>query len=200
MNGRMNDYMNNRRMRYDSTDYNNDMNRGGRDGRNPYGSRGGYVTNRRPRRDRAYNDRGYYEGTFRGNSDRTSYDQRYNDMRDMGNDYGDYAAQRVLTPAELNEWKMDLMEMLNDSAKGMFSEEMILNKARQMGMQMTDYTEEELVVTTLMLYTDYCNVCGKANPEKYIKMADAFLMDQDAAIFGGEKLAMYHDCIVKGDV
>jgi hypothetical protein len=194
----MNDYMNNRRMRYDSTDY--DMNRGGRDGRNPYGSRGGYVTNRRPRRDRAYNDRGYYEGTFRGNSDRTSYDQRYNDMRDMGSDYGDYAAQRVLTPAELNEWKMDLMEMLNDSAKGMFSEDIILNKARQMGMQLTDYTEEELVVTTLMLYTDYCNVCGKANPEKYIKMADAFLMDQDAAVFGGEKLAMYHDCIVKGDV
>ena len=121
-------------------------------------------------------------------------------MRDMGSDYGDYAAQRVLTPEELNEWKMDLIDQLDSSAKGMFSEDMILNKARQMGMQMTEYTEEELVITTLMLYTDYCSVCGKGNPEKYIKMADAFLMDQDAAVYGGEKLAMYHDCIVKGDV
>lgn len=202
MNNRMRDYMNRRMMnndrsRGDMYDRTEDMRN---DGRNPYGSRGGYVTNRRPRRgDRAYNDRGYYEGTFRGNNDRTAYDDRYRDMRDMG-DYGDYAAQRVLTPAEINDWKMDLMDQLDSSAKGMFSEDMILNKARQMGMQVTDYTEEELVVTTLMLYTDYCSVCGKGNPEKYIKMADAFLMDQDAAVYGGEKLAMYHDCIVKGDV
>ena len=188
--------MNNDRNRRDMYDRGEDMRR---DGRNPYGSRGGYVTNRRPRRDRAYNDRGSYEGTFRGTNDRTAYDDRYRDMRDMG-EYGDYAAQRVLTPEELNEWKMDLIDQLDSSAKGMFSEDMILNKARQMGMQVTDYTEEELVVTTLMLYTDYCSVCGKGNPEKYIKMADAFLMDQDAAVYGGEKLAMYHDCIVKGDV
>ena len=202
MNNRMRDYMDRRMM-------NNDRNRGDmydrgedvhRDGRNPYGSRGGYVTNRRPRRgDRTYYDRGSYEGTFRGTNDRTAYDDRYRDMRDMG-EYGDYAAQRVLTPEELNEWKMDLMDQLDSSAKGMFSEDMILNKARQMGMQMTDYTEEELVITTLMLYTDYCSVCGKGNPEKYIKMADAFLMDQDAAVYGGEKLAVYHDCIVKGNV
>ena len=115
MNGRMNDYMNNRRMRYDSTDY--DMNRGARDGRNPYGSRGGYVTNRRPRRgDRAYNDRGYYEGTFRGNNDRTAYDDRYRDMRDMG-EYGDYAAQRVLTPEELTAINM-IRRSFNDLQAG----------------------------------------------------------------------------------
>ena len=171
MNGRMNDYMNNRRMRYDSTDYNNDMNRGGRDGRNPYGSRGGYVTNRRPRRDRAYNDRGYYEGTFRGNSDRTSYDQRYNDMRDMGSDYGDYAAQRVLTPAELNEWKMDLMEMLNDSAKGMFSGEdrtmlfCVISTREVVGLKRLVYEEDP---DAFLIVTDAREVLGMGF-ENYVK-------------------------------
>lgn len=197
MNNRMREYMNRRMMNNDRTrgdmyDRTEEMRN---DGRNPYGSRGGYVTSRRPRR----GDRGAYEGTFKGYNDRTAYDDRYRDMRDMG-DYGDYAAQRVLSPAELDEWKMDLIDQLDSSAKGMLSESMILNKARQMGMQMNEYTEDELVVATLMMYTDYCNVCGKTNPEKYIKMADAFLMDQDAAVYGGEKLAMYHDCIVKGDV
>jgi hypothetical protein len=53
--------------------------RRGGDGRNPYGSRGGYVTSR-PRRDRDMEDYADYEGR----------DMRRGGMVDMARDYGDY--------------------------------------------------------------------------------------------------------------
>lgn len=190
MDPRMERYMNDRTDRMYERD----------DGRNPYGSRGGYVTSRRPgRRDRGYDDGGYYEGTFRGNSDRT-YRDRYDRMHDMYDDgtHVDYASQRVLTPEELNEWKHKLLSMITDSVKPMFADDAIIKKARSMNVRFEDFTEDELIVTALMMYTDYWKVCGKGNPEKYISMAEMFLMDEDAAIYGGEKLATYHDCIVKG--
>lgn len=199
MEPRMDRYMRDRR-----------SNMGGRDGRNPYGSRGGYVTSRRPRgRDRMYyddrtmgGDGGYYEGTFRGQTDRNMYD-RYDRMHDNFDDRNmdmdmDYA-QRVLNDTELNEWKMNLMSHINDSSKSMLSDEAIVRKAREMGVMFDKYSELELIVATLMMYTDYCKVVGKGSFDKYVKMADAFLCDEDAAVWGGEKLAVYHDCIVMGE-
>lgn len=62
-----------------------------RDTRNPYGSKGGYVTQSRPRRDRAMHDGGsYYEGEFRGMTDHAMHE----DYARGGRDYGyedDYA-------------------------------------------------------------------------------------------------------------
>lgn len=175
----------------------------GRDGRNPYGSRGGYVTSRRPGR----RDRGSYEGTFRGQTDRYMNDRymndRYSRMHDMYDDDMssgmDYAAEHVLSDAELEEWKLDLLRHINDSSKGMFTDAAIVRKAAEMGVMFDKYTEPELIVTTLMLYTDYCKVIGKGNFDKYVKLADAFLCDEDAALTGSEKLATYHDCIVMGE-
>ena len=67
--------------------------RRGEDGRNPYGSRGGYVSNRRPRgRDRDMDDYGMPKGDYRRGGmppmrDYDDYDMR-GDMRRM--DYGSY--------------------------------------------------------------------------------------------------------------
>ena len=200
--------MEDRMNRYMRDHMENNMGMGGRDGRNPYGSRGGYVTSRRPRG----RDRGSYEGTFRGQTDRRMYDDRtmydrgmndrYDRMHDMYDENMsgmDFAAQRVLSNQELDEWKRDLMSHINDTSKGLFTDAAIIRKATEMGVMFDKYTEAELIVTTLMLYTDYCKVIGKGNFDKYIKLADAFLCDEDAAVFGGEKLAMYHDCIVMGE-
>ena len=69
------------------------MARSGRDGRNPYGSRGGYVSSRRPRgRDRDMEDYGMPKGDYRRGGmppmrDYNDYDMR-GDMRRM--DYGSY--------------------------------------------------------------------------------------------------------------
>lgn len=81
MNNRMRDYM---------------MRRGGdmRDMRNPYGSKGGYVSQTRPRRDRTMHDgRGYYEGEFRGMTDHAMHEDYARGRRDY--DYeDDYARNR----------------------------------------------------------------------------------------------------------
>lgn len=63
-----------------------------RDGRNPYGSSGGYVSSRRPRRDRAMNEdmaRGMNRGgrgSSRGSNDYGSYNTEYDS--NYGADYG----------------------------------------------------------------------------------------------------------------
>ena len=73
--------------------------RRGGDGRNPYGSRGGYVTSRSPRRDRDMDDYGMPKGDYRRGAmppmrDYADYDMR-GDMRsrdyaDYNRDYADY--------------------------------------------------------------------------------------------------------------
>lgn len=68
--------------------------RRGGDGRNPYGSRGGYVTSRSPRRDRGMDDYGMPKGDYRrGGRDYADYegrDMRRGYDRDYERDYGDY--------------------------------------------------------------------------------------------------------------
>lgn len=68
----------------------------GRDGRNPYGSSGGYVSSRRPRRDRAMNEdmaRGMNRGgrgSSRGSNDYGSYDTEYDSRMDYDYGTGEY--------------------------------------------------------------------------------------------------------------
>lgn len=264
-----------------------------RDGRNPYGSRGGYVvSSRRGRRDRAM-DRGMdyadYERDYRGGDyeyDSRRGDRAYNeqdyaynrrdyerggqydmasdyagDMRDMHHmgrsqmyrpveamgyftgyygggedmarggrgrgrdmgydynyymdydyarrggrrDYGDYRYDYAgdygenLTKEELEHWKKKLMQEVDEKDKQFFSKEMISQKARQMGMNFDKFSEEELELTTLMMYTDYCKTLGTSNMDLYVRLAKDWLEDKDVAVKGGEKLAVYHDCIVEGE-
>ena len=246
------------------------------DGRNPYGSRGGYVvSSRRGRRDRGmdygYDGRDYRGGDYEYNSmrDDRAYQEQdmervrrdyermgqsdmarrsYGDMRDMhygerqGNfrpveamgyfsgyygggedmarsgrrdygydmnydmrgryDYGyDYAGDygENLTREELEQWKKKLTNELDEKDKQFFSKENITNKAKQMGINFDKFTEEELEVATMMVYTDYCKTLGTSNMDLYLRLAKDWLEDEDVAVKGGEKLAIYHDCIVEGE-
>ena len=67
------------------------------------------------------------------------------------------------------------------------------------------YTEDDLCMAANMLYSDYCEVLKpyiSREPEKeadfYVKMAKAFLDDEDAPD-GSAKLAMYYFCIADVD-
>ena len=261
----------------------------GMDGRNPYGSRGGYVTSRRSRRgrrDRAMNDMGmdygygrdyrggdmeygsrqgdraysqqdyergrrdyeqsgqsdmarrdygdmrdmhygersgnfkpveamgYFTGYYGGGQDmarggRRDYGYDYNyDMRggrDYGYDYGyDYAGDygENLSQEELEHWKKKLMKEVEDKDRQFFTKEHIGQKARQMGAEMKDYTEDELVVATAMVYTDYCKTVKKYvgnNMDIFIELAKDWLEDKDSSVKGGEKLAVYYDCVIEGE-
>lgn len=185
MNRRMMDYMDRRDYRDYDRRYDRDMNRDygedydeydRRDGRNPYGSRGGYVSSRRPGRgDRAYE----YEGTFRGGDHR------------MYPDYG-----RKLESRELEEWEDKLMSHVGDSSKDMLKEDQVMKKAKEHNIKMEKYTPDEFYVTVLMLYTDYWKTVGRGNIDMIVKLAEDFLCDNDAAVQGSEKLAAYYDAIV----
>lgn len=119
----------------------------------------------------------------------------------MGYDYaGDYG--ETLTKEELEHWHKKLLKEVEEKDKQFFQKETLAQKARQMGVQMKGYNEDELAVATLMVYTDYCKTIKPlvgANMDIYLKLARDWLEDEDTAVKGGEKLAIYYDCIVEGE-
>lgn len=191
--------------------------RSGRD----YGDYGDYAGDMRgDMRDMHYGERqgnfrpveamGYFTGYYGGSEDYArggrrdygDYDYGY-DMR--GRDYADYDYAgdygETLTKEELDHWNKKLMNEVEEKDKQFFSKENIAQKAKQMGIPFEQFKEEELATAALMTYTDYCKALKPyvgANMDVYISMGKAFLTDPDAAVKGGEKLAVYHDCIVEG--
>ena len=202
-----------------SGDYAGDMARGGRGrGRNDFGDYGEYDMRGRGMAGHYPQGQGstYYPiqamGTFEGYYGMPEQDfarggrgvdmsSRNYDMRgrDYGYDYGypmgDYG--ETLSEKELDHWCEKLKKQLDDQEKQMFHKDMISQKAKSMGMQMKDFGEKELELTAIMMYTDYKRTIGK-NPDMAIRLAYDWLTDEDVAVKGAEKLAVYYDCIVEG--
>ena len=195
MNPRMRDYMmnENRRMMND--------NRGMRDGRNPYGSRGGYVTTRRPgRRDRAERDYADYERGNRQGRDYADYER--------GRQGRDYCRLRkgltdmmiiicliaVIIPNMMTETisliliailersrvqksrtgNTNFVNILEKNECEMLSDAKIIKRAKEVGVKFDNFTEEELCLTTVIMFSDYGKTLGKANIDLYIKLAGDF--------------------------
>lgn len=144
---------------------------------------------------------GYYgmpEDYARGRRD---YGYDYGRGYDYGYDYaGDYGEK--LTKEELEHWNKKLMKELDEQSKNYFKKEMVAQKAKQMGVSMDKFNEEELLTASLMMYTDYAKAIKPyvgSNMDVYLKMGELFLNDPDASVKGGEKLAVYYDCIVDGE-
>lgn len=195
-----------------------------RDGRNPWGSRGGYVTSGRDRArgrrdynrdydmeyyddteyDRPYNRDGHYMpfemrgGVGMRNDD---YDYRRRDYARRGGrrDYGhyeDYSDEDYLDDRELMEWSKDLLKEVDPSYKDFFTIENIEKKAKEMGIEFDKFTFEEFYVTVLMVFTDYFKTLGAGNMDTYLRLAKDWLCDEDAELQYGEKLAVYYNEIV----
>lgn len=183
-----------------------------RDGRNPYGSRGGYVTSRRGRRDR--NDYDYENDMARGRD----YDMAQNvsypmygiggyrpyegDMADYdyarrsgrGRDYYDYASDDMD-----DEWKEHLKkwsEKLKKKDRFNMPKDQVLQNAKQMGVKFDMYDEEEFLTTYYMVLSDYPKIANE--PHTYLALAKDWLEDKDTALKGSEKLCAYYYEIVKG--
>lgn len=153
------------------------------------------------RNDYNYNMQGRNDGHYDpvNNREVFEYDMRRNyDMRGR-NDYGDYG--ETLTRDELKKWNKKLLKQLDEKDKNLFSKENISQRAKQMGVRMEEFNEDELLTASLMMYSDYCKALKPyvgSNIDVYIAMGKEFLTDPDASVKGGEKLAVYHDCIVSG--
>ena len=57
-------------------------------------------------------------------------------------------------------------------------------------------TFAEFYATAIMLYTDFRKVLGGGNIDLYVRLAQAWLMDDDIDIDAGEKLCAYYESIV----
>ena len=111
--------------------------------------------------------------------------------------YGDYG--KNLSHEELEQWKSMLMRQVDDKDRQTFDINAVTQKAKQMGIQMHNFNEEELIVAMLIVYTDYGKILKQYvgnNMDIYIHLGAAFLNDEDSAVKGSVKLAIYYDCVV----
>ena len=157
-----------------------------RDGRNPYGSKGGYVRDRYDGDDYEMDGRDYRR---RGSRDYADYEMDYRG----GRDYHKRAYD------DIKRWSRDLAEDMEDKYKQFFKMETITAKAEDMGIKFDKFDPFELYVTVLMMFSDYKDALNTANVDVYIKLAKAWLCDNDVAVRYGDKLHAYYTHIVDGE-
>lgn len=197
--------------------------RRGEDGRNPYGSRGGYVTSRSPRRDRDMDDYGMPKGDYRRGgmppmrdyddydmrgdmrgrdyADYEMHDMRGRDYADYGMDYGmrDYGEMEYgkMSHKDIEKWKKHMKNQ--DGTMGEhFKKEQVMQAARQIGVNPEEYGEHIFPLVMNMMYSDYCAVAkkfGLDRPDFYAELAKAFLNDKDFSGDPEEKVFLYYQCI-----
>lgn len=196
------------------------------DGRNPYGSRGGYVSSSRPRRDREMYDmerygmpkgdfrRDYADYGMRGDMKGRDYEMRdYGyDMRGRGGygrdygeyeDYGmyDYAKSEYgkLSHDDIEKWKRNLKNQ--DGTMGEhFKKEQVSQIARQINVNFDHFSEHIFGIVMNMMYADYCSVAKKFGVDRtdfYGELAKAFLNDKDFSGNPEEKVYLYYKCIAE---
>lgn len=142
-----------------------------------------------------YGDYGYdMESDYARRRDRA---RRRRDSRRGGRDYA--SDEDYLEDDELMEWAKELLKDVEEKDKQMMTRENIIKRAKEMGIEFEDFTEDELVVTTLVMYTDYSKTLGSGNIDLFIKLAKDWLCDEDAEVQYGEKLAVYYEEIVTGE-
>lgn len=192
-------------------DYADMRGRGGRDGHYPMGQGSTYFPIEAMGRFSGYwgEPQGDYGDMARGGRGRDRGDYNY-DMRGRGRDYGyyDYGYEdygdygETLGKEELEKWNKKMMKDLEEKDKHFFSKENISQKAKQMGVQMDKFGEDELATASLLSYNTYCTALKPfvgANMDVYVSMGKAFLTDKTSSVKGAEKLAVYHDCIIEGE-
>lgn len=190
------------------------------DGRNPYGSRGGYVRDRRNyyeddyargnRGGRDRNDYGDYNYDMArgGRMDRDMEDYAtYNDSRMRYRDYEDdyrrrdYGKPEMFSHKDMETWKS--MMKNEDGTRGEhFRAEQVKHACQQAGIDCEEFGEDIFCLAMNMMYSDYCKVAkkyGVDRPEYYADLAKAFLRDKDFDGKPEEKLYLYYKAIVERD-
>lgn len=210
MNSRRNRYLEDRAMRRSDYRGGRDYARGGMrrdmtDMRNPYGSRGGYVSSDRMNRGRDYGMD--YEYNYPESTDRRS---DYNYSNDYARNGYDYHYQQYREPYRFMDFKGEdydneekeyyehlkkwIEKLKHKDTRFNVNKEQIIRQSRNMGVKFEDYNEDELYATYLMLLSDFPKVSADYNV--YIGLAKQWLEDDDAALKGSEKLCKYLYAIV----
>ena len=155
---------------------------------------------------------GRYDGNFDMNYDmgmgyEMPYDGHYNPYygqpmmpgykyMDFGGDYGE-----TLNKEELSYLTQKLMRNVEEKDRQFFTKEMISRKAHEIGVNFDKFNEEELLAATLLEYSLHCMTLKPLvgpNMDVFVKMGKDFLTAEMEGVKGGEKLAIYYDCILRG--
>lgn len=180
------------RMDHGRMDYESDGRRRGANGR--------YMRDRADMRDR------YDSNDYRGGRRDYRYEDKEREYRDYGDrrDYADRTTKLKLPKEDMRRWG-EMLKNADDSEGMHFEKRMLKERIKKMDPDMDGYTEDDLCMAANMLYSDYCEVIRpyiSHEPEKeadfYLKMAKAFLEDEDAPD-GSAKLAMYFFCIADSE-
>lgn len=171
--------------------------------------------------DRDYRDYADYAGSDMDYQQRREYDRDYEYVADghygreyypieamgtfngyygMKEDYSSYdreSEETKLSTKDIKKWEKGLENA--DGTKGKkFDTEQIKAVAQQYGIKFDKYRPETLSIIANMLYSDYCKVLGK-DLMIYIKLAKAFLEDDDFEGEPEEKAMLYYKCLIAKD-
>lgn len=196
-----------------------------RDGRNLYGYRRDYVVGdrargmydrmgdyaRSPEHRSRYSDMSHTEPMYeddRNYGERDyEYDRDYNKTRRIGSfeydtyrDYGmDYSnGDYKLTPKELRTWERNL-ENVDGTRGAKFGVEQVKQVAQNLGISFNEFSPELLTTMTNVMYSDYLKAVGTSDISVFIKMAKAFLCDDDFDGTPEEKAYLYYTSIVDSE-
>lgn len=134
---------------------------------------------------------------------RSSRDYHYDEPYDDYYGYDRASGEELhLTKRDMAEWKRSMVNA-DGSLGEHFDGQRVKEMAERLGIKYKGYDEKELCLVTNMLYSDYCEALkGVIPPEKelmtYVKLAKAWLEDEDAPE-GSEKLALYYYDVILSD-
>lgn len=197
-----------------------------RDRRNPYGSRGGYVTSDRRGRDYEYGgmgdmarngqysnqqgDRHYPEydyargGNYNQYSGQSNRDNDYYGDMTRRSGYFDYNTYDERGRDYGEDYKLTPSEIrkwereLKQNRGSGFTVDQVRQVAQQHGIRFDEFTPELLTVITNMMYSDYGET-AKGDITMYVKLAKDFLCDEDFDGTPEEKAYLYYNVIVNKD-
>lgn len=152
-----------------------------------------YEQSRQSSRDYADMEDGHYGRNFYPIEAMGTFNGYYG----MGNqDYG-YDGTAKLSSKEIKKWEKELENA--DGTKGKkYDVDQVRQVAQQLSIRFDEYSPELLTAITNMMYSDYCKVLG-GDLMIYIKLAKAFLEDDDFEGEPEEKAMLYYKCIVSKD-
>ena len=156
-----------------------------------------YEQSGQSNRDYGYEQDGHYGKNFYPIEAMGTFNGYYG----MGEqDYGDYGYRdggAKLSSKDIKKWEKGLENA--DGTKGKkWEADQIRQVAQQHGIRFEEYSPELLTAVANMLYSDYCKVLG-ADMVLYVKLAKAFLEDDDFEGEPEEKAMLYYKCIVSKD-
>ena len=157
----------------------------------------GYEQSRQYDRDYGYEEDGHYGRTYYPIEAMGTFNGYYG----MGEeDYADYNymdGNTKLSSKDIKKWEKELENA--DGTKGKkWDADQIRQVAQQHGIRFEEYSPELLTAVANSLYSDYCKVLG-ADMVLYVKLAKAFLEDDDFEGTPEEKAMLYYKCIVSKD-